>query len=181
MIYYYLFFVLVLVLVVLVSMSLRKTIHKSRSTRAIVSLNKDVKCLRQPTIPQLNMPWVLTNYRHLPDNMDDCKKIWIVGRYKVGKSSVLRALGVEDAEPANLQNTRGEIFLTDPMWPNCIFVDTEGFEQPIDTSEPEFRKHFIMRHAHKASDAIIVVVPMLITNDLILFTKSIKLLHGKNR
>jgi len=123
----------------------------------------------------LNASWTLHQYP-LTNDFERRKKIWIMGRYKIGKSSILRWLGVEAAEPANLINTKGEVFITDPNWPNEVFIDTEGFEQPIGTTEPEFRKHFILKHAHLSANMIILVIPQILIDDLKLFMKNVKFL-----
>jgi uncharacterized protein YifN (PemK superfamily) len=137
------------------------------------------KVVGEPSVEDLNRPWIVERKNKLPSNVDQFAKIWIMGRYKVGKTSLLNWLGVKTARPSNLDNTRGEIFYTSATWPRMLFVDTEGFDQPINVTEPEFRKRLVLTHAHKAADGIILVVPMLTLGDMTLFHRNINAMRNK--
>jgi len=127
----------------------------------------------------LNHPWELHNFSQFDSNptlLRQALKVFIMGKYKVGKTNLLRLMGVRNATPSSLKNTRGEVFLTDPSseHKNTIYVDTEGFGQPINTSEPELRKHLILRHATLCADAVILVFPQLMIDDLQMFVRLLK-------
>ena len=132
-----------------------------------------------PSVYDLNRPWIIERKERLPIDVDTFTKVWVMGSYKVGKTSLLKWLGVHCARPSNLVNTRGEIFYTAPSWDRTLFVDTEGFDQPINVTEPEFRKRLVVTHAHKAADAIILVVPMLTQSDMSLFNRNIKAMRPR--
>ena len=135
--------------------------------------------LSDPTVEELNRPWIVERKDKLPPDVDKYRKVWVMGRYKVGKTSLLKWLGIRGATPSNLIHTRGEIFYTTSSWAKTLFVDTEGFDQPINVSEPEFRKRLVITHAHKAADAIILVVPMLSNHDMNLFQRNIKAIRSR--
>jgi hypothetical protein len=158
------------------SMRLRNDNPEFAALKRLGDNCEDSPCIGEQTEADLNRPWLVERMRKLPPLVDSFAKIWVIGRYKVGKTSLLNWLGVETARPSNLENTRGEIFYTSATWPNKLFVDTEGFDQPEfrNVTEPEFRKRLVLTHAHKAADAIILVVPMLTVGDMTLFQRNIK-------
>jgi len=109
---------------------------------------------------------------------DDYIKVWIMGRFKAGKSTILNKLGVKEAEGSTIKHTIGEVFLLLDK-EQILFVDSEGFEQAVNVDEPELRMNFIINHARKCADYILLVLPMMSTNDRKLMMKSIRMLKGQ--
>lgn len=121
--------------------------------------------------------WNITPGLEDPETYTEWTKVWIMGRFKVGKSTLLNSLGLRQAKSSNLDNTIGEVFLRDEE-NGVMYVDTEGFEQTINVDDPELRMTLIINHARRCADIIIIVVPMMTISDQKLILKSITSLRG---
>jgi len=97
------------------------------------------------------------------------------------QQQLLNGLGLKHAKPSNIENTVGEVFMVDSENKH-LYIDTEGFEQTINIDDPEVRMAFVINHARKCADVIILVVPMMTVSDQKLIIKSITMLktgHSK--
>lgn len=135
----------------------------------------------------LNEPWILYNADTLKAKdpllqFESYKKLFIMGRCKVGKTQLAKWIGMKDAMPHNNINTRGELFyFPDGPWRNWMVIDSEGFDQPINTVEPEFKKVFITEHAKSFADVIVIVMPQLLISDLELYLTQVESLLQTTR
>jgi hypothetical protein len=100
-------------------------------------------------------------------------KVWVVGSYKAGKTTILNILQKDDHfKPSPITNTKGiEYLVTD----DYILVDTEGFNQPINTTEPMVKRDFVINHLRGWSDVIIFVVDRLMENDMIMLDRLLEI------
>ena len=108
--------------------------------------------------------WAFKN-NNLDYNIDDCtnhRKVCVIGRFKVGKTTLLNMMGISNAIGDPLKNTKGVIFYKQD---NVLYLDSEGFEQTIDVQDPELRMNLILNFLKRCGDVIIIVMPMMSIND----------------
>jgi hypothetical protein len=95
-------------------------------------------------------------------------KVFVIGPFKVGKSSVI---GWLSDEPQNLgdqvENTRGLVFFdTKVMGTPAVIVDTEGFHQPMAGDSPAAKEDFIIDFMGRTCDFLVLMVDRLSTQDV---------------
>jgi len=101
-------------------------------------------------------------------------KLFVVGSYKVGKTTVTSELvGPTFATPDEVKNTKGEIIypvvLYDKVSNNykeCCIFDTEGFHQPLQEYDVDVVKQIILEQIYQTGDLIVYVVDRLFRHDI---------------
>jgi len=101
-------------------------------------------------------------------------KLFIVGSYKVGKTTVTAELvGPTFATPDEVKNTKGEIIYpvilydkTSNNYKECAIFDTEGFHQPLQDYDVDVIKQIILEQIYQTGDLIVYVVDRLFRHDI---------------
>eukprot|EP00808_Paulinella_micropora_P001312 g75563.t1 len=92
------------------------------------------------------------------------KKICVIGTYKVGKSTILNLLtGKQDFMSSSIKSTKGLEML---LLGENLFVDTEGYNQPLDVIEPYVKRDFITSHLKYWCNSMVIVVDRITMQDL---------------
>lgn len=116
-------------------------------------------------------------------------KIFVIGPYKVGKTSLLEWLtrmgvSIQD-QPGKVANTKGEnVYLATITEPNgnkreVMIVDTEGMFQPVEGAHPSIIRDFIIEQALLTADHIIFVLDFIHEYELTLL-RSILLMYANS-
>jgi len=124
-----------------------------------------------------------TDFIKLFDSITEGRtKVWFIGSFKVGKSTIINEIISKNILiSSDLVHTKGEEMVLSEIKINdeikkYVFVDTEGFYQPMDDTNSSVKKDFIMNHMRVWSDIIIVVVDRMIEYELKLILDMMKLL-----
>jgi GTPase Era involved in 16S rRNA processing len=88
-------------------------------------------------------------------------KIWVIGKYKSGKSTLIEKMCKTHGLSHPTRNTKGEMMIID----DCIYIDTEGFNQPLSNEDPYFKKDLIIEHLNESCDQLIFVVNRVDSHD----------------
>ena len=163
--------VIVLFVVAVLTVSISTIPHNAeKGVRNRRSQLPALKCVRDDFgQEELNYPWIIERKNKLPANVDAFKKVWVMGRYKVGKTSLLQWLGVESANEVSYATSPVEVFHTPSSWANTLFVESEGMCQPIAVNQSEFHRKVVVSHAHMAADTIVFVMPVCGVEDITSF------------
>jgi len=99
-------------------------------------------------------------------------KIWAIGSYKAGKSTILNLLSKgEYFKSSEVINTKGVEYL---VANEAVYIDTEGFNQPINSEEPYVKRDFIINHMRSWSDIVLLLVDRILDHELIMLDKLIE-------
>ena len=128
-----------------------------------------------------NQSWIFQNWKSLPTNATECKKVWLLGPSGCGKTTLLEFMGIRQAQADNIETTEGEEFLTDSNWPNTIFVDTQGLYQLEGKYEADIKEQIIFDHAHRCADVIILVIPKLQRHNATMFFEMVERIRSSHR
>eukprot|EP00808_Paulinella_micropora_P010949 g80417.t1 len=120
---------------------------------------------------KIRLHYVKTRSEEEPYPIDDfnkrtkfTKKIWVIGKYKVGKSTILNLLtGKQDFMSSSIKSTKGLEML---LLGESLFVDTDGFNQPLDVIEPYVKRDFITSHLKYCGSSMVIVVDRITMQDL---------------
>jgi GTPase Era involved in 16S rRNA processing len=113
--------------------------------------------------------WKLANINKIQKTFLTDPKIFIIGPYKVGKSTLISRVSEKAALKLGHQvnNTRGIDFYSDVIKSRQVtLIDTEGFFQPIENDDPIIREKFIMELMQNSGDILIVVFDRISTHDI---------------
>jgi len=126
---------------------------------ALWTNNPDVWCLKNITIDNLD------------DKLSNKNKVCVMGPFKTGKSMVIEILGNLDYRlSSEIISTKGIHFhIVESS--QTVFMDTEGFHQPLNTSEPFIKRDFITEFVKRVANTIIIVMDRLTTHDIDSFNK----------
>eukprot|EP00808_Paulinella_micropora_P003694 g80434.t1 len=104
------------------------------------------------------------------------RKIFLVGSYKVGKSTLANVLlGMYAFRADEVVNTTGFDIV---VHGKNVIVDTEGLNQPMDVLEPHVRRDFVMSFTREFCDVLVLVVDRLTIYDTELVNHIIGFLVG---
>jgi hypothetical protein len=118
-----------------------------------------------------NNRWNIDNSDKLEEAFKDQVKIFIIGPYKVGKSTLLSCLLDEGDKFKPLgdevDNTKGMRFYHELVGgKRVIMTDSEGFFQPVENDDPIIREKFIMEFMKNSGDMLLVLFDRITTHDL---------------
>jgi len=97
-------------------------------------------------------------------------KIFIIGPYKVGKTTVVNWItNCDIAKPDSVTNTKGEyIFCGKVFKKQVVIVDTEGMFQPVIGAEPHVMREFIIEQTMNTATQVLFVLDLLHDHELAL-------------
>ena len=96
-------------------------------------------------------------------------KIPVAGRYKSGKTTIVRKLmGYPNAKCLQhpVYNTKGINMFTNVKANEPVFIDVEGFSQPLTNMDPYFLRELVVQFCASVSHSIILVVNHIDITDL---------------
>jgi GTP-binding protein EngB required for normal cell division len=95
------------------------------------------------------------------------KRIFVIGPYKAGKSTIIGHLLHNKSLGNQIVHTKGlNVYLKEEDNGTTLLIDSEGFYQPVDSESPFQKQDFIIELMKQSCDLLIIVLDKLTTNDV---------------